>query len=239
MKKIIICLTIAFTAISCETENEYSKASEDAKHSIAYSKAGEAEPQNPANPYDMAGKIHNQIAELYVGGSFNPPRVLLAEYVDGLALQNPDFAMLGNDFTPTSLPGIVYIINNTAKSAAESLEAFEMSNNLKLGLLAFMQQVALLQQQNKDYNEIYSYIVNYETAIVGNLALKPEGKKAILTLTSIARYSNYFAKKQKQKPRDRDWDVSVGCLVAGLSGTIESTQKAITKSLVAEILIND
>ncbi|GEP49811.1 hypothetical protein FNO01nite_04830 [Flavobacterium noncentrifugens] len=239
MKKIIICLTIVFTAISCETENEYSNPSENAKDTVAYSKAGDTEPQNPSNPYDMAGQVHNQIAEHYIGGPSSPPRILLAEYVDGLALQNPDFAMLGNDYMPISLPGIVYILNNSDKTAAEALGTFEMSNSLKQGLLAFIQQVAALGRQNKDYSEIYNYIVSYETGIIAGTALKPEDKKAILTLTSITRYSSYFAKKQKQKPRDRDWDVSVGCLVACLSGTTESTQRAVTKSLVSEILINE
>lgn len=239
MKKIIICLTIAFSAISCEKENEYSNPSENEKHMVAYSKTGDTEPQNPSNPYDMAGQIHNQIAEHYIGGPLNPPRMLLAEYVEGLAFQNPDFAMLGNNYTPVSLTGIVYILNFTEKSAAESLDAFGLGNNSKQEILAFIQQVAMLQHENKDYSVIYNYIVTYETTIIADKVLMPESKKAILTLTSIARYGNYFAKKHKQKPRDRDWDVSVGCLVAGLSGTTESTQKAITKSLIAEILINE
>jgi len=239
MKKIIICLTIAFSAISCETENEYLNPSEKAKNTAAHSKTGDTEPQNPSNPYDMAGQVHNQIAELYIGGPLNPPRILLAEYVESLAFQNQDFSMLGNNYIPVSLPGLVYILNNTDKSAAESFDAFGMGSSSRQEILAFIQQVAMLQHEDKDYSVIYNYIVSYETAIIANTTLKLGDKKAILTLTSIARYSNYFAKKQKQKPRDRDWDVSVGCLVAGLSGSTESTQKAIIKSLVAEILTNE
>ena len=193
------------------------------------------DPSNSANAFDIAGQLHIELTEGYLLTS--PKAIPLGNTIAAVELianLNPTFLSLRPyDYVSPTAIRIEHILTN-GNAAINNLA---ISAPAKTGLTHFIDTLMVHQESNTDFAVVYSYIINYEASVMLNNSYNEMDKRVLLTTSSIARHAMHFARKRK-KPRDRDWDISWGSIVAGGSGTEESMSKAVVMSAVAGIDLN-
>jgi hypothetical protein len=194
-------------------------------------------PENQANPYDIAGQLHNTITEAYLNSM--PVTTTTANTiadVEAIANANPSFLSVkpGSYVSPTAAR-IDYIAANEVTAASQIISNAALSQKAKLSLSDFIDMLMDYREANMPYETIYQYIIAYETSVANDTLLTIGDKRIMLTTSSISRYAFYLRKK---RPRDRDWDISWGNIVAGIEGVGEDMAKAIVMSAVTGIVHN-
>jgi hypothetical protein len=242
MKNISLGLVILpLLIISCTTDTLDTADTLDSKISSKKSEKGARlvqtlTPENPANVYDYAGKLHNDILEAYLAGNYQYSTIVqISEQVQAIAAANSDVALLNLERNlPDNLEEIQEIINNPEAKLDEAIANSSMTSAATVSLSSFMN--AALLWENEEYGAIYQSIISYESAVMTNTEFSDEDKRIILTTSSIARYSLYY---DKQPPYDEDWETSVGNRVGGVSGAIDNSLTAISRSLITGIMIRN
>lgn len=236
MKTFYLCLLMTFVLISCDTniDNQNLHRSEAADNPVY--KTGNGYPVSGLNPYDSAGEVHNEIAESYIGGSQSVPRSLLAAKLDSIAFTNPGYMFLEGNYTALDTATIHEIMEAPEVKLQQLLDNSSLSNQARQQATSFIYGMLDQLSHSKEEEVLSNYISGYETTVIN---LPNPDRKTLLTLSAVIKHAVKFAKKPKRKPRDRDWDISVACLVAGLSGSLDSPQMAVMNLLYAEILINE
>lgn len=193
-------------------------------------------PENPENVYDYAGKLHNDLLETYLAGNYQYSTIAqISEQVEAIAAANSEVALLNLEPNlPADLEEIQEIINNPQAKLDEAIANSSMTSAAKNSLTGFMN--ATLLWENEAYGVIYQSIVSYESSVMGNSNLSDEDKRIILTTSSIVRYSLYY---DTQPPHDEDWESNVGNRVGGVSGAIDNSFTAISRSLTTGIMLNN
>ncbi|TRX30651.1 hypothetical protein FNW52_19815 [Flavobacterium sp. ZT3R18] len=192
-------------------------------------------PENPVNIYDIAGKLHNDILDVYLAGNYQYNTIAqISQQIEAIAAENNDLMLLNlGTNLPINLDVIQEIVNNPQTKLDEAIANSTMTNVAKSSLSSFMDDVLLWE--SNPYEEIYQSIVAYESSVIANAEFNDEDKRIILTTSSIVRYSLYYVKERK----DEDWDSSIGNRVGGLSGAIDNSSSAVKYSLVTGIMINN
>ena len=191
-------------------------------------------PKNNTNPYDTIGRIQNQVLDIYLSANHNHSTI---EQINGeieLITNNYGNTSIGNS---TQAPFSIGLqINNIVNAPQSSLNTIiansHLTNQAKTNLSGFINSLLFLK--NEEYEDIYEFIITYESSIVGNMVFNNEDKRIILTISSLARYSFYYEKKRK----DKDWETSVGNIVASVSGALENSLTAVSMALVTGISQN-
>jgi len=93
---------------------------------------------------------------------------------------------------------------------------------------------SLLSMQDEDFETIHDYILGFEGGIISSTAYSQQDKKIILTASAIERYSNYYRKK----PKDKDWDLLIGNIMAGAHGATYDTATAVLNSVSVEVSLH-
>jgi hypothetical protein len=242
MKNISLGLVILpLLIVSCTTDTIDNIESIDNKVSSKKSeKSARLEqnltPENPENIYDLAGKLHNDILDIYLAGNYQYNTIAqISQQVEAIAAENNDLILLNSGTNPPiNLELIQEIVNNPQAKLDEAIANSTMTNAAKGSLSGFMNDVLLWESNS--YEEIYQSIISYESAVMTNPQFNNEDKRIILTTSSIARYSLYY---DTQPPYDEDWETSIGNRVGGVSGAIDNSLTAIIRSLIAGIMINN
>ncbi|MDI5894827.1 hypothetical protein [Flavobacterium algoritolerans] len=241
MKNISLGLVIlSLLIVSCTTDSIDNTESINGKVSSKKSEKSarlvqNLTPENPANIYDFAGKLHNDILDIYLTGNYQYNTIAqISQQVEAIAAENNDLMLLnlGTNLS-INLDVIQEIVNNPQAKLDEAIANSTMTNVAKGSLSSFMNDVLLWK--NNSYEEIYQSIISYESSVMTNPEFNNEDKRIILTTSSIVRYSLYYDPPRK----DEDWDSSVGHRVGGLSGAIDNSSTAVIRSLVAGIMINN
>lgn len=190
-------------------------------------------PANPANPYDIAGKIHNDILDSYLTGNHSCTTIAeISQKVDSISALNSDLLNLATNL-PISYGEIQEIIDDPQLELEQTIANAPMTNTAKECLSDFM--ASMLLWEGNEYSVIHQSIISFETSVVSSVMFSTEEKRIILTTSSIARYSMYYSKKRK----DKDWETSVGNRAGALQGAIDNSCTAIKKSTVAGIMIQN
>jgi len=228
---------LCFALLSCTNDTIESGTTEQPKpeNSALASRQGveEITPANAANLYDFAGEAQNELLDLYLDGNYSYSSIEeVSEQVALLAAQH--YALGGQDTPPTiSQEQVASIVTNPSAALGAVATSPALSSTAAAAFSDFM--VTLNAAQGATYEELYSLIISYEATVINNPAYSSTDKEVILTSTSIARYTIYYRKKRK----DRDWDTSVGNIVAGASGAEENTISAVAMAVVTGISINN
>ncbi|MNR45584.1 hypothetical protein D3C85_1644470 [compost metagenome] len=106
-----------------------------------------------------------------------------------------------------------------------------MTSLAKNSLSNFMNDALLWD--NVPYEDIHQLILLYELSVMNNDLFNTEDKRIILTTSSITRYALYYDEERK----DKDWGASVGNRVGGVSGAINNSSTALSRSLVTGIMM--
>jgi len=242
MKTLTLWTIILTLFVSCSTENETLVADgiqTNITNNEVLRKTG-VHPENGANIYDAAGQLYYDISDAYLlQGNTSVTTSGTISQIESIANLNEEYLTLrpATYLSPTAAR-IDYILSNQQVTALNIISNSSMTANAKLSLSGFLTELMNYSDLQKDYDSIYKLIVDYETAIIESNTLTANDKKIILTTTSVSRYGFYFASKHRRKPRDRDWDISWGHIIASTDGSEENTASAIVKSAVCGIIIN-
>lgn len=232
MKKIYSCLLILPFVVACT--NESTDETITAKRNLTAKETPDiivsSLPANNANPYDQAGKIHNEIWTAY--GSTATPATMQAivDRVETLANSNAAFVALLPSYHPVSPLRLQYILDNPSTSFGETLNASGLSAAAQQSLKNFADGLLPICAGDALYGEIYNYITAYEAGIVNDKLMLDTEKKVILTTTSIIRYAA-FNRKRPKKNTDLDWEINVTHLTGGVDGSGVGTAESITSAL--------
>ena len=242
MKTLTLWTIILTLFASCSTENETS-ISDDGQTNITSNtvlrKSG-LYPENSNNLYDAAGQLYYAISDTYLlQGNVSVTTTGTISQIESIANLNEEYVTLrpATYLSPTAAR-IDYILSNQQTTALNIIASSSMTANAKLSLSNFLTTLMIYRDLQKEYDLIYRLIVDYETAIIESNTLTANDKKIILTTTSVSRYGFYFASKHRRKPRDRDWDISWGHIIASTDGSEDNTASAIVKSAVCGIITN-
>ena len=203
--------------------------------------------QNPANnnnPYDYAGRIHNEIlnevlmeydtSEINVDNICNIVESKTKKNKELIDLQATDVNCdLLQDGVDDYTKQFVNVINSSQLSEDGKMKAKEVVN--------YMFEKAFSDVEIS-YSDLYNHYIDLERQIMNNTRLNDFDKKSLLEGCSIARYSAYFWKntnlnksRKSDKPQRGFWgwlaigaaDVGGG-LLGGISTGISASSLAHT-----------
>ena len=240
MKNLLLMLVIIVSLlVSCTNENidenttlvENSLTKAKPKHSGKMTQT--TSPENPDNPYDIAGKIHNDILDSYLAASYSFTTMLqISHKVDSISALNTDFSNLAATL-PLNFGEIQATVDTPQLKLEQAIANSGMTNAAKICLANFMDSIVLWETD--EYEVIHPSIISFETSVINNTQFTNEDKRIILTTSSIARYSIYYAKEIK----DKDWETSVGNRVGALQGAIANSSTAVNRSVLTGIIIQN
>lgn len=196
MKNISFPLVIlSLLIVSCSTDTIDTVESINNKVSNRKSEktarlAQDLTPENPANIYDYAGKLHNDILDVYLAGNYQYTTIAqISQQIEIIAAANNDLMLLNSGTNlPIDLDLVQEIVNNPQVKLDQAIVNSSMTSAAKDSLSSFMSNVILWE--NQSYQEIYESIISYESAVIANPVFNNEDKRIILTTSSIVRYSN-------------------------------------------------
>ncbi len=235
MKKVslwVILFSFPVLLISCSIPDEITEETEViTKLNEVLLKNSELIPQNNANEYDSIGILQNHLLDIYLSANHNHTSI---EEVND-EIQSLIFVGTGLfNSIPTHLvvDQIIDIMNSPESSLNTIISNSHLTNEAKSNLTDFIDSLLLLQDE--EYEDIYQFIIFYESSVIENRLLNNEDKRVILITSSIARHSIYYERNQN----DKDWEVSVGNITAAVYGALEDSLTAINFSLVTGISLN-
>lgn len=238
MKTIYSCLFILTFFNSCTSDSKIT-SQDNANKSISNRNTNEL-PGNIENPYDEAGRIHNELFESYYANSSRPITISgIFDSVATLAAANSNFsAIITTSYNPVSTERIQYILDHKNTCVTEIISNSSLTVDAKLSLTAFINSFLDTFQNENNCVVLYNYVATYEKSVVNNPTLTSRDKQIILITTSIARHTVYLAKKKPKKNTDPDWTVLIGHIMAAVEGAEYGMAESVTEALVTGIASN-
>ncbi|MFH7017379.1 hypothetical protein [Flavobacterium sp. FlaQc-47] len=236
MKNLLLLLVILTSLLfSCTSENIESSSinlvEEKSKNTAKLLQ--NLSPENPANAYDIAGKIHNDLLDVYLSCNYTFSTIPeISQKVDSISALNNDLLILGTNL-PVNFQEIQEIVDDPQTKLEQAITNSSMTNAAKICLSNYM--ASLLLWDTNEYPIIHQSIISFEASILANTQFTSEDKRIILTTSSIVRYSTYYAKERK----DKDWETSVGNRVGAVQGAVANSSTAVNKSIVTGLLIHN
>lgn len=239
MKSISISLvSLVLITFSCTTDtviSEKTTLTKTAENSLKKTTSSQKTRtvENPANKYDFAGKLHNDILEIYLNEKHQfSTASRIGQQLNDIVNAKPNLVNLNLQINQSgSLEKCQDIISDPHMQFEDLLAKSPLTQSAKISFSGFMDSLNFMETENNE--TIHQFIISYESNVMENLKFNDEDKRIILITTSIVRYSfNY-----KVPRKDKDWESSVGNRTAAFSGAISNVDAAIGKALVVGIMI--
>jgi hypothetical protein len=242
MKNLYSCLFILIFLNSCSNDDaivaDNGTAVSPSLHHVQ--KIGDIMPDNSDNPYDYAGKIHNELLECYF--ETGPLPVTVSGIVDRVALfanSNAGFnAIKVASYQTPSAESIAYVAAQDSSAVMEVISHSSMSALAKPILSNFVDSLLTLCPKEDSPEAMYNFISVFEATVMGNASLGGRDKRIILITTAVARHSICLAKKHPKKNTDPDWTIFVGNIIATTEHAGYGTAEAVVAGLAAGIVQN-
>lgn len=242
MQKLFCPFLIVLSLVSCSQDENLpeDKTDPDVLARKNYREVPAVYPANRSNMYDITGSLYYRIAERYLNtltATESIPEIVLN--TEALAETDSAFVFLKpiNYQNPSSEE--IGFLADPDISTAEKIDRLPISTHAKAAFLAFSEKLIQSHQNKEQVMTIHRFIIDFETAVLGDNGLGNFDRQVILSATSVARYAVHFANThRKRKPRDRDWEISHSCIIGPALGASRNTAEAITASVVAAMLEN-
>ncbi len=225
----LVILPLLTTACSDEYTTNVTESSKG-NHLM---KKSDPEPNNIANPYDLAGSAHNAILETLDNTDLDSLLIEDVAYlVDSILIVQTELAHLpAASALFTKITEITWLVNDE-DAIEDVLDLSPLGNSAQTSLGTFINSALLLG--NAPYKDIYSMITGYEATVLSSAGFTNSEKQIILTTTSIIRYSLY-----RKKRKDKDWETNVGNIAATVSGAEEGTVMGLKMAVTVGVCINN
>lgn len=186
------------------------------------------------NPFDELGEIHNVLFDLYspppnfqkdIEVIANEVNYLLSNYTN---LQ-PSTITIDSLFVEW-FEEIIYYPEQSLDTITSQSELSTLAETKLLNLIEITSGTT-----TTDINEALLEIISFEENIIMDIILSTKEKEIILMVSAIAKYSIYDNGDRK----DKDWDLSVGNIVATINGAVNNNHNALLFALIAKIYLNN
>lgn len=219
--RMLVCIVLIIS--SCTPEEIPSTHYQFQSKSIVF-------PIESRNMYDEIGHMYLELYDYYYLSELSPASIEdLAYSIDSLITTH-------TSLPPTSIPidsNFSSTLNRLIKFPESSLDSLSSNISLSTTTKSLINQITIATTviSDSNYSEIVSDIINLENNIVDNSFIVENEKIPLLILTSIIKY--YIMDNGGQK--DKDWDLSVGNIIAIYYGAVHSPQDALLVSLTLKI----
>jgi|GEM_PF-969236 len=187
-----------FNACSEATSEEFKDTDSSSKIDHSFNKRdGVSSPNNPSNPWDIYGVIHNEILQYVVNNQGS-----LGNDTD--ATINFALTQFESRYDPMSFGGytsvseIQNILHSFPNSYHNVISTYSYSPNTKNKLRGLFDIIySSFEEDDLDYNSMKNKIIDFEVNLLngnsgGAVSVNDVDKIIILKATSIARHSFYF-----------------------------------------------
>lgn len=211
MKNIKLWLIVLpLISIACTTDNETAVYPNNA----ITLKTGAGTAENPLNPYDYSGRAFDAVLEAYSSG--RPTTIAgIAAGVDATVAALPEAAQYPHGQSLAGSVNQIGALSSDNSILTTVLASSDLSTVAKSSFSSFMSLLATYDAAS--YETVYNYVLTYEAAVISNASFSSWERQAILTATSVARYSLY-----RKKRKDKDWESSIWAISAALYGAQEN-----------------
>jgi len=241
MKKPFLCLFL-LSLVSCSQQDDAAIEKNGAviADPSTYLRTVADPAENSANPFDLAGKVHDELFQLYFAQPVAPFSITsMASQIETLASLNKNFQRLNGANVPrTTATKTQAYSGHEACGVADAITTSSLGVAAKASLTAFTSTILLMNSGTSDYDAFYTYIETYESGVLANSQFTAGEKERLLTVSSICRYSAYRGRKKPKKNDDPDWDYLVLSLAGSIDGAEQNTAESVVTSLTAGIFQN-
>lgn len=196
--QILLLMVFIISLSACKKDNEAAKSDGENKIALLRSASDDVSPENPENAYDSIGYWHNQIVA-YVQNckpvSDTPDVEASTQCVLRFCREMQRIE-----------PPLSYFstVKQTVRQSKENIEALiancPYEEPVKAALDSLVQLIRRLSDSNSPYPVIKAMIVDFESRVMQNNLLNPEGREIALKAASVARYSIYYWINAHQPP---------------------------------------
>ena len=196
--QILMLLVFIISLSACKKDSEAVISEGENKIALLISASDEVSPENSENTYDSIGFWHNQIVA-YVQ---NCKPVTDTPYVEASTQCVLRFCREMQRIEPPV--SFFSTVNQTVRQSNESIETLiancPYEEPVKAALDSLVQLIKRLSESNSPYPVIKAMIVDFESRVMQNSLLNPEGREIALKAALIARYSIYYWINTLQPP---------------------------------------
>ncbi|AZA93597.1 Uncharacterised protein [Chryseobacterium nakagawai] len=188
--KLSVALTLFFSINACQEDQE-PKISKNEIPTVAVTNKFGVSADFALNPYDNAGKVHNEILQKVVEKW--DENLTTDDYIN---ISREEFFKLYPGENPEIfLPNIKIksILDDSDNNYATALNNPNLSPIVRNHMSSFIKLLIDFEAtNNNDYAALKETIISFETSIINNSAINDKDKASILSVTSIGRHSAYF-----------------------------------------------
>lgn len=163
--------------------------------------------------HDAPGAVQNEILEAFIAHGDTASTIgATLKLAAARAAALPGFnALAETGYLAPSETRIAYLTDGVPGRLDDVIFHSALSDKAKLSLTNFCASLSYYRSQKQDYGAIATFIASYEASILADATFGSKDQKVLLTAASLSRHAFKFAEThKKRKPRDRDWDISVG-----------------------------
>lgn len=193
MKKLLtlsVAVTLLFSINACQEDQE-AKVSKNEITTFAVTNKFGVSADFALNPYDNAGKVHNEILQKVVEKW--DENLTTDDYIN---ISRDEFFKLYPNENPAvflSNVKIKSILDDSDNNYATILNNPNLNPVVRNQMSSFIKLLIDFEATgNNDYADLKEKIVYFETSIINNTSINDKDKAAILYVTSIGRHSAYF-----------------------------------------------
>ncbi|MEP6929376.1 MAG: hypothetical protein ABI850_05165 [Flavobacterium sp.] len=202
MKNLVLCLTVLFFTLSCTNDEDYSAPL--LVNSALDTSEVSNRAKNTSNPFDQTGaEFYAQFTSYIAENGYPSSNSQIKDQMLLLSAKASKSSLTSKSIITITPEMIALILANPEVKLLEIIDSSSLSNAVKNNLTSFVGD--LVYRQNDDYDQVYSFIIDYEEDVIDNTILEEDEKDTILKVSSISRYSLYA----EARVRDRDWETSV------------------------------
>ena len=186
---------------------------------------------NIANPFDNRGLAYLQLLDSYE--ALNDKPLGNAEIIDIITLLATNMGIVDHYYDPAISLNITTIKLLSSTNLSGAIAGLPVSSVAQVRLQTLLGQLKVLKQQDAPYGDVYTTLLTMEQGIQQSV-LPSHDTEVLLTTLAIVRYSVY--NKSRRKRKDRDWELSVGNVMATAYGAAVSTPNAVISSVASEYI---
>ncbi len=199
---LLFAALVSAAVVSCTKENLQEKNQEE--NPIVQLRSSAEFPANADNPFDYYGLIHNQAVKAYIASGANDTDLeKVVEANNTLLLEATDFNEYFNNGDLASSEMLEPFVDKFPENMEEVIVAGGASDQVQAKLAKFTNHfLEAMEGDEITYDEVYDYIVDFESNILAEKSWSAEDREHLLSATSVGRYSFYLWSNE-QKAEDK------------------------------------
>jgi len=147
------------------------------------------QPANSRNPFDNAGRIHNQLVEEYLRRYPSGHQGINEAATAMQAIANNNAEYRGLNESPIDARAIEAGAPDIKNNFRNVVNKVKVSASAKTEIQSLIDHMFTIADGTSGQAEFHRYVLAYEDRVLANRTFSEQDKKVILSVSSVARYS--------------------------------------------------